>query len=340
MTELVVTMLPRPAASIDGSAARVVRTAAIRFSVSDAVHCSSVTARKPPSARRHRADVVDEDVEASVAAVAAPRARRRRRRWTGRPGRTSTCPRAASASSSSLASRAPATTCTPSSTNASVTARPMPLLAPVTTATAARQPELHRSEPLALEPCSTASATSFHPLSTVSEWPRPSNCFSSVTAVESRYCLKRRPGHHVGHGVVGGARRSAAAARGCRCRCRPWPASAARSWPPPPGTAAAPATGWSSARTARRTPPRSARCRSRTGTRYLVSDTALCRLAGLPSAGRPARSCASGSGSTPLICAGSIATPAAADALAEQLLGDEAAEGVADDDRRRRQTRR
>jgi hypothetical protein len=43
-----------------------------------------------------------------------------------------------------------------------------------------------------------------------------------------------------------------------------------------------------------------------------VNDTALCRLAGLPSAGNPARSWASGSGSTPLICAGSIATAAAA----------------------------
>ncbi len=41
-----------------------------------------------------------------------------------------------------------------------------------------------------------------------------------------------------------------------------------------------------------------------------VSDTALCRLAGLPKAGGLDRSCASGSGSTPLICAGSIATAA------------------------------
>ena len=32
-----------------------------------------------------------------------------------------------------------------------------------------------------------------------------------------------------------------------------------------------------------------------------VNETALCRLAGLPRAGKPARSCASGSGSTPLI---------------------------------------
>ena len=44
---------------------------------------------------------------------------------------------------------------------------------------------------------------------------------------------------------------------------------------------------------------------------FWVSETALCRLAGLPSAGNPARSCARGSGRTPLICAGSMATPAA-----------------------------
>ena len=44
--------------------------------------------------------------------------------------------------------------------------------------------------PLVLSQSSTASATSFHPWSMVREWPRPSNCFSSVTAAESRYCLR------------------------------------------------------------------------------------------------------------------------------------------------------
>ena len=36
----------------------------------------------------------------------------------------------------------------------------------------------------------TASAISFQPLSMVSECPRPWNCLSSVTAEESRYCLR------------------------------------------------------------------------------------------------------------------------------------------------------
>jgi hypothetical protein len=42
---------------------------------------------------------------------------------------------------------------------------------------------------LALSHSSVASATSRQPLSKVSEWPRPSNFLSSVTAVESRYCF-------------------------------------------------------------------------------------------------------------------------------------------------------
>ena len=48
LTEQMLTIAPWPAASITGSAARVVRTAAIRFSVIEASQSSSVMDRKPP----------------------------------------------------------------------------------------------------------------------------------------------------------------------------------------------------------------------------------------------------------------------------------------------------
>src|SRR2546422_2715749 len=48
LTELVVTMLTWPAASIAGNAARVVLTAASRLRVSENNQSSSVTLRKPP----------------------------------------------------------------------------------------------------------------------------------------------------------------------------------------------------------------------------------------------------------------------------------------------------
>ena len=48
LTEQMLTMVPRPAASITGSAARVMRTAAIRFSVIEVCQSSSVMARNPP----------------------------------------------------------------------------------------------------------------------------------------------------------------------------------------------------------------------------------------------------------------------------------------------------
>src|SRR3954451_10421442 len=47
LIEAIVTMLPRPAVTIAGSTARVARTALTRFKVSDRVHSSSVTSRKP-----------------------------------------------------------------------------------------------------------------------------------------------------------------------------------------------------------------------------------------------------------------------------------------------------
>ena len=47
MTEQVLTIVPAPASSIAGNAARVVRTAAMNPRVSDCIHWSSVTDRNP-----------------------------------------------------------------------------------------------------------------------------------------------------------------------------------------------------------------------------------------------------------------------------------------------------
>ena len=69
-------------------------------------------------------------------------------------------------------------------------ASPMPLLAPVTMAVRpASARSIRRQTFCVASQVNTASATSFHPLSMVSECPRPSNCWSSVIAAESRYCF-------------------------------------------------------------------------------------------------------------------------------------------------------
>lgn len=65
---------------------------------------------------------------------------------------------------------------------------------------------------------------------------------------------------------------------------------------------------------------------------FRVSETAFFLLPGRESTGRPARICASGTGLTPLIWPGSMATAADACPCGQQLLRDQAAEGVADDD--------
>ena len=87
-----------------------------------------------PGARRDGSDVVDDDVQ--PAEVCGPRHQLGRASASARSIATArTCPVSDSATSSSVIERAPATTFTPSATSARVTARPMPLLAPVTTAT-------------------------------------------------------------------------------------------------------------------------------------------------------------------------------------------------------------
>ena len=66
MTELTVTMLPPPRRSISGSAARVVRTAAIRPRVREAYQSSSVTLTNPPGRGETATGVVDQDVDATA----------------------------------------------------------------------------------------------------------------------------------------------------------------------------------------------------------------------------------------------------------------------------------
>src|SRR4051812_30673562 len=206
-TELIVTIDPPPAASIGPSTARVARTAAIRPRFRVASHCSSVTAKKP-SIRGETAPTLltrmSTGPSSSPAATsAAGPSGVDRSTATG-----TTPPSAASASSSGLLDRAPATTRTPSRTSVRVTARPMPLLAPVTTA---------------IRPASPSSMARA-PLQPVAEQPGERRLRDVLPAAVDRQrvtaalelaqlgdgrrvavLLERRARHDVGHGVVGGA---------------------------------------------------------------------------------------------------------------------------------------
>jgi hypothetical protein len=130
-TEQMFTIAPRPAASIAGSAARLARTAAIRLRLSVASHSSSVMARNP--------EVLDGALPTLLTRMSI-REPASATRSAGPPGaaRSSspivTEPSAASLPSSAEECSAPATTCAPLAARARVMARPMPRLAPVTTA--------------------------------------------------------------------------------------------------------------------------------------------------------------------------------------------------------------
>ena len=151
---------------------------------------------------------------------------------------------------------------------------------------------------------SAAWATSAQPLSTVSEWPDPR------TAVEYLYCLS--VDRVTTSGTVWSSRPEisssgprdslSVATLACECSVK----VAAATWNS--GLAGdgmfhfSQSASDSSGVSALPNPYRNS---------SLVSDIALCRLAGLPSAGKPQRSWTSGRGNTPLIWAGSIATAAA-----------------------------
>lgn len=115
-------------------AALVVRTVAIRLRFRAAIQSSSETSRKPPV----------RGVTAPTLLTTMCRPAKCSARATSSPGPSrvarsrataSTRPVSARATSSSLMVREPATTLAPSATRARVTAKPMPWLAPVTTAT-------------------------------------------------------------------------------------------------------------------------------------------------------------------------------------------------------------
>jgi hypothetical protein len=133
LTELVVTIVP-PRSSRWGTAARVTRTAARKLMVSVQVQSSSLTERKPPVRGRTAPTLLTRMSSPPKTEIAASTSRKGpsgvvRSTKTGSTGKP-----AASRDRSSHRSRAAATTLTPSSARAWVTARPIPLLAKVTTA--------------------------------------------------------------------------------------------------------------------------------------------------------------------------------------------------------------
>ena len=127
------TIVPRPASSMPGRAARVVRTAAMNPKLSDCNHSSSVTERNPSSRGVTAPTLLTStssgpSSSAEATSSAGPSAVERS---------TPTCrtwPPSISWRSSSLTLREPATTLAPSATSALVMAKPIPLLAPVTRA--------------------------------------------------------------------------------------------------------------------------------------------------------------------------------------------------------------
>src|SRR5258706_4040947 len=155
------------------------------------------------------------------------------------------------------------------------------------------------------------SASSFQPLSIVSEWPRPANDFSSVTAGDLLYTLSvlltstggtvlsaspeiNSSGPRVALAVL-----TFVAELGLNVAVATW-----NSGRPGAGIAYLAYSSWAScSETALVKPKRN--CAS-------VSDTARLRLSGLPRTGKPDLSAESGSSGTPLGGAGSMAMAAAA----------------------------
>ena len=133
LIELTVTMLPRPAASMPGRTARVVRTAASSVRFSDADQSSSVTSRKPPRCGVTAPTLLTRTSRGPKASAAPTRSAGPsavdRSAWT-----STTRPSSTRSARSGLALRAPATTWAPSAASARAIARPIPLLAPVTNA--------------------------------------------------------------------------------------------------------------------------------------------------------------------------------------------------------------
>src|SRR5262245_34040045 len=99
-----------------------------------------------------------------------------------------TAPRSASVSSSPATVRAPAITRTPSATSAFVTARPMPLLAPVTNATLSRS--LTSTSMLQYLPLSTATAiVLYEPETRTADRAEDFVAFDVCSSVERLACV-------------------------------------------------------------------------------------------------------------------------------------------------------
>ena len=133
LTEPIMTIAP-PRASMCGSAARVVRTAASRLSDRLEAQSSSVTEAMPPNrvttvpALFTRTSTPPRRAASATSSREPPGAARSAAMKQAEPA-------ASSAASSGLLCRAPATTNAPAAASAVLIARPMPRLAPVTTAT-------------------------------------------------------------------------------------------------------------------------------------------------------------------------------------------------------------
>src|SRR5215472_17333630 len=137
LTELTLTIAPRPAASMRGRALRVARTATSRLRVIEDCQSSSVTLRNPP-VRVGAAPTLFTRMSIRSPASATSRDGPS---VTARSS-SATCTRPARASSSSPADdfRAPAMTRTSFAASPRTTASPIPRLAPVTTATLPDRP--------------------------------------------------------------------------------------------------------------------------------------------------------------------------------------------------------
>ena len=134
LTDPIITMAPPPRASMCGTASRVTRTADMTFSASEDSHSSSVTERMP-SKRGTTAPALFTRMSTPPRSAAAAISARGPSAVARSAAMKVAEPAASRACSSGLLCRAPATTYAPASTNAWLIARPIPLLAPVTTAT-------------------------------------------------------------------------------------------------------------------------------------------------------------------------------------------------------------
>lgn len=128
------TIAPPASASVRrGSAARVVRTEAKKFTSKASDHCWSVTWRKPP-VQLASASPPPTLLTSRSSPPSSDRTRSTRRAGPSAAVRSTATAAASVAPSSGVIVRAAPTTRTPSSSSAFTVARPMPRLAPVTSA--------------------------------------------------------------------------------------------------------------------------------------------------------------------------------------------------------------